>query len=195
MGPTILHTEYILSYFRTKVVEIAQYLWFFTAKPSYATTFQLLVSEYRPIIHHLFKTPMQNFPTQSHVVGTSWTTTFGKRPRPLFGVTCLQCLGLQWSATSCSWHAPSCQFLLKYTHSSLNLASYSILCYVFLIAVDQSRCFGWFYDLISSCTCSAVNASIVFNVLRCFFKLHAFNKLALHDLYIRGIMYYATKSM
>lgn len=28
-----------------------------------------------------------------------------------------------------------------------------------------------------------------------FFKLHAFNKLALHDLYIRGIMYYATKSM
>ena len=28
-----------------------------------------------------------------------------------------------------------------------------------------------------------------------FFKLHAFNKLVLHDLYIRGIMYYATKSM
>ena len=50
-------------------------------------------------------------------------------------------------------------FPLKYVHSCLNPASYS---YVFLIAVDQSRCFGWFYDLISSCTCSAVIVSIVF---------------------------------
>ena len=117
MGPTILHTEYILSYFRTKVVEIAQYLWFFTAKPSYATTSRLLVSEYRPIIQRLFKTPMQNFPTQSLVVGTSWTTiTFGERPRPLFGVTGLQCLTV---------------FFLNYMHS-INL--------LFIISIFAVSC-------------------------------------------------------
>ena len=123
MGPTILHTEYILSYFRTKVVEIAQYLWFL--QPNFHT---------RPLLNFSLANtsdnppPIQNTNAKfSHSEPCSWNLVNDHH--------------LWWATTTTFW---GCGFTM--------------------------------FDGV-------------------FFKLHAFNKLALHDLYIRGIMYYATKSM